>query len=741
MPKRWGSCMSKIKYEKLKVRCPVGLDQNAIIKMQNKRNFLMNETNNIEELEQGTLLSANLENWVSELHKSVRMPRIQRGFVWKPQQIAMLWDSLLRGMPFGTLLVSKIDKPTQVKEGKKLISANSGWQLLDGQQRTRSIQGAFKFIPNESEFRVWLGIDKATNHKDMLFDVRVTTQTHPFGFDKEFKKFSLSTRRDAFKYFQNKYPETQLDLSNSQPFNRQGALYIPLDELLTNSDDLNGIFKKYEQDNFNLKKQQRLKQAIDKVKQTKVYSLCVSNDLFHFEEDNDAKGDDAEPGIEVLFKRIGTGGTTLSNNDYAYSLIKQRFENTYELIESILQNESANKLFSALDVVAIALRASCKLAKEGRLIEDSEHYSKNSIYRILHEPANTDYITRKLLQQKALEQAIQGLVMTVMYDEVNNTHGIPIQLLAHLPKAIWQVLIIHKINGYSFNPNELICFCLYWLFLKPNAKNTKKISKLLMNIDNSAPVIKNYINVIKNYYFDFYDKNVELARLDNFKATIGQVITDATKEDNMLIRCLHHILESTDNPKRDCNESIINFWYNKSLLIWLQRKYVNQLTSNTNSFLAPEITPYDFDHIIPQDYWARANTTRGRQFSLFVYNKEGWAKNQLGNSIGNYQLLSFTDNRHKSNKDYGTSQNLFNDEERSDYFYISKKVHDCFLNTPMKDKKWDRVSVVAFQTGTISRIIELYQEFINPFESLDYYFTPLKKSENASSIGLVNNSV
>ena len=29
----------------------------------------------------------------------VALPMIQRGFAWKPKQIIMLWDSLLRSMP------------------------------------------------------------------------------------------------------------------------------------------------------------------------------------------------------------------------------------------------------------------------------------------------------------------------------------------------------------------------------------------------------------------------------------------------------------------------------------------------------------------------------------------------------------------------------------------------------------------------------------------------------------------
>jgi uncharacterized protein with ParB-like and HNH nuclease domain len=43
------------------------------------------------------------------------LPAIQREFVWKPEQIARLFDSLMQGYPFGTFLFWKVDKPNSSK--------------------------------------------------------------------------------------------------------------------------------------------------------------------------------------------------------------------------------------------------------------------------------------------------------------------------------------------------------------------------------------------------------------------------------------------------------------------------------------------------------------------------------------------------------------------------------------------------------------------------------------------------
>ena len=68
----------------------------------------------------------DIASWQLEHEKSnVELPALQRGFVWKVNQIESLWDSLLRGFPIGSFLLSK-------SEDDKLF-------LLDGQQRATSI--------------------------------------------------------------------------------------------------------------------------------------------------------------------------------------------------------------------------------------------------------------------------------------------------------------------------------------------------------------------------------------------------------------------------------------------------------------------------------------------------------------------------------------------------------------------------------------------------------------------------
>ena len=40
---------------------------------------------------------------------SAALPALQRGAVWKPAQTERLWDSLMRGFPIGSFLLSEYD--------------------------------------------------------------------------------------------------------------------------------------------------------------------------------------------------------------------------------------------------------------------------------------------------------------------------------------------------------------------------------------------------------------------------------------------------------------------------------------------------------------------------------------------------------------------------------------------------------------------------------------------------------
>ncbi len=79
----------------------------------------------------------------------IRIPRFQRAFVWKQQDLYALLDSVLRGFPIGSILVWDTEEsiesvqhigPVQISPG----SSGMASYLLDGQQRVSTLVGTLR---------------------------------------------------------------------------------------------------------------------------------------------------------------------------------------------------------------------------------------------------------------------------------------------------------------------------------------------------------------------------------------------------------------------------------------------------------------------------------------------------------------------------------------------------------------------------------------------------------------------
>lgn len=133
-------------------------------------------------------LLEDIASWTQD-NSSVLIPAIQRGLVWKPRQVELLWDSILRGFPIGSFMLSDIsDNPNH-------------YYLMDGQQRFNAISLGYEINENPNAV-LWLDIDSQSldNLKtSRRYLVRVTTSAHPWGFSKNDECTPLNTddRRKA----------------------------------------------------------------------------------------------------------------------------------------------------------------------------------------------------------------------------------------------------------------------------------------------------------------------------------------------------------------------------------------------------------------------------------------------------------------------------------------------------------------------------------------------------------------
>ena len=143
------------------------------------------------------------------------VPPFQRGYVWIPSQVELLWDSLTRGLPIGTLVASETHTPRR-------------YYLVDGRQRTTSLRLGFRdpFTNpcNASQTKtldapqqaLWVDINHTPDAKRMYL-FRVTTSAHPWGYPASPDKRRLDTPTMRTAYLAYKALFAQHDAPKDHP--------------------------------------------------------------------------------------------------------------------------------------------------------------------------------------------------------------------------------------------------------------------------------------------------------------------------------------------------------------------------------------------------------------------------------------------------------------------------------------------------------------------------------------------
>jgi hypothetical protein len=365
------------------------------------------------------IASIYLVNWLDwcaaksdEQH--IVLPLIQRGSVWRPNQIIDLWDSLLRGLPVGSFMLKRIeaDGKTRVRfpgQKESRLLEKEAYGLLDGQQRTLAMMAGWPGV-NGMDRRIWVDFADEPG-KEHLFRLRVTTENHPFGFQREnpSSKLSVDDRRRANLVYRAEHgiPSDDCvfaDFQKTRPFHVGRSLPVDLTELVAlysrHGDDLeawknavDGILEsinnyqvrrnpsnvlevvQMEQKDMDVLsgKKEEVKKNIEAFHEAlkRMYRLQVPLILVDLDEVESASRDaDKDPGLAILFRRVGSNGTGLSNADYVFSVIKHHCPETHDLVEAIhspaqdeLREYNIAALLAPADIVGAAVRlaaANCK---------------------------------------------------------------------------------------------------------------------------------------------------------------------------------------------------------------------------------------------------------------------------------------------------------------------------------------------------------------------------------------------
>lgn len=271
-----------------------------------------------------------------DVNSKFKIPNIQRGLVWKSIQMELLWDSILRGFPIGSMLV--LDK-----EG------NGEGDILDGQQRANAIITGFnknEILGDEKPTNIlWLDLNYNGSESDKerrRYGIRLTNASHPWGYDDNGNKLFANERRDSLRnslgedYSQRKKSDWDIRQFVPHFFSKKpNFLPIPLailvsaarDKEISNSESIkvfketvtNDVneFSKYSAQWKKLYKDKVLEFINNQANEDFLRSFFELNNyciVFNFVDNNDD--------IEILFNRVNSRGTQMTNAELTYAAIK-----------------------------------------------------------------------------------------------------------------------------------------------------------------------------------------------------------------------------------------------------------------------------------------------------------------------------------------------------------------------------------------------------------------------------------
>jgi len=307
----------------------------------------------------------------------IYLPAIQRKFVWKPEQIESLFDSIMRGYPIGTFLfwfirgekkneytfykqdyherdryLNEIAPKPELKE--EIIG------VLDGQQRLSSmyiaLQGTYAY---KKPYARWDNDNAFPKRKLYLNLFKDSAEEDEEGNIHEFK-FLTDTEAK------------RIDRKN---------LWSLIREVLTWGDDPE-IDEYYDNLLFNNEIEKNIKEVIEKKRKQIKKTLRILHQRLVLEKIiNYYKIEEQElDNILDIFVRVNSGGTILSKSDLLFSTIVANWEKGKEEMESLLQ--SINKKGDGFWFNNDFIMRSCLVLTDCSVLFKVKSFKKENIEKI-----------------------------------------------------------------------------------------------------------------------------------------------------------------------------------------------------------------------------------------------------------------------------------------------------------------------------------------------------------------------
>ncbi|AZA86840.1 DUF262 domain-containing protein [Chryseobacterium shandongense] len=657
----------------------------------------------------------NIANWQLKGDEKIKLPILQRSFVWKPNQIETVWDSILRGYPIGAFLLAE--------------TTDSTFELLDGQQRSTSISLGFfspweensaKFFDNKNKDyghipTVWIDLnpEKVSNTNKYL--IRVLTRSHPWGYQAKNNSstLSVSDRKKALDIFKNagrnvKYTE----LKNIDVFPFDANLPIPLVFLLKYI---------YGNQDASSSKEKLINQiAAIKMNNQKesLYEDFIASNAFDDFIDEISKNltsysipaivlnsslikvaNSKEKEDPTLFVRLNSQGTPLNGEELIYSIYKAEFPKSKKLVESIS---------------ADFIQPSRLLSFVNRLVwsdlNQNNYPNSFSVNQFRDRLNNLDFLKRLEDFIGSDSDSIANKVFKKSFDILLSENEIKLPI----------ILVKSLINDYP----EIFFFYLNWIYIHYYNIEPESFSEIkkgffyltLFTLDKNKLPKEIWGESSKLYFWTFQNLKkltysnylfITMPKISDLQVVYKMVIEKKVRWNEFYpskeeyLKLFDNALEEKGFDEGEKSEIYKNQWnhlanqlaWNRNVLIYCQRDYFNKNFQEFNSLevLSDTNRPWDYDHIYPSS-WVYQQQNVNPQI-------RDWH-----NMNANLRAISLEENRSDGNREDPKlkAESL----KASDFFIIDDKEYW----TKIENRIYDEQSAMYLMSAFVTRTINFYKE-------------------------------
>lgn len=627
-----------------------------------------------------TIASWRIPQIATDSEITASIPALQRGLVWKAQHIELLWDSILRGFPIGSLVVCE-----NIKSQERANQHDSKYHLLDGQQRSHAISLGFEdptFQSDDTSSILWLDLspEKIGGGSTRQYLTRLTKMAHPWGYQNNDEASRLPAGEIWQSLSDHGYSRESFSKDRPNPGQLkpvQARFPIPLSFFLYSAEELGG----HDIEKFRSRLIQRLKccsqqWALDartflkndtgeaakqispeqlsylltgatRALDLRIVLLEVPSDLMEAtRQENQGETEiDGIANIEHLFQRLNRQGTALSTEELAYSMIKAYLPEVADTVENIHPLRMAPSRLVHLAVRSALSEIKSTDAQAKRLVKN---IPTTRLRKIAQSRTGEEYhaIFESLGTGGSIVECCRLIDSWLLYQE-NKTEGLPPFLLSNIALK---------------NP-ELFLLLLSW---------ASRFGKEGTAGEEVAALFPGIASLI--HWFGkpgLCDRIFELVQEELSLSTLLQAFQ--TVRDEGLLNTLHTPDEFETElemlkPTSDQNSGEWNFWtaivagereekerhkreaswwhlfsqvlWNRDFVVYAQRKYLNERFSHFDQanleMWEDHNRPWDYDHILP-----RVDVINKRSANVPFKKICGhWV-----NTNGNFWACPFEDNR------------------------------------------------------------------------------------------------